>query len=79
MAARSLKKMTGNMCMCPCHKFKKTIMGVFLIVFGLIFLLNNLGYSSESFTGLAWPVLILLLGTSFIVKGFFPCDCCNHH
>ena len=79
MAVRNSKNMNGAMCKCPCHKFKKVFMGIFFMVFGLVFLFNNVGYSSDSFTELAWPVLIVLVGVSFVVKGFHPCNCCNKH
>jgi len=76
MVAKS-KGMTNGSCNCPCHshKVKKLFIGGFLVVFGLVFLLNKLNYTSDSFTNLAWPVLLVLLGIVFVGKGC--CKCCS--
>jgi len=46
-----------------------------LIVTGIVFLLQNLGYISEGAWSIIWPVISILIGISILVKrkdsGFF--------
>ena len=69
-------KMSGSMCSCPCHKGKKVGKGMFLVLLGLIFLLNNLGVMRDSTASFLWPLLVLLLGLGILIKGC--CKCCDH-
>jgi membrane-bound ClpP family serine protease len=40
--------------------------GLLLIVIGVIFLLQNLGYLSASAWGVLWPVIVVIIGLTFI-------------
>ena len=76
MVSKKTKK-NGGMCKCDCHVHKKVFLGIWLLVLGVVFLLNNLGKVSDSFTGAAWPILVLILGAMFVMKGFHKCGCCT--
>lgn len=62
----------GKKCCCPCHK----VNGVLIALIGLSFLLGHLEVISEKIVGIAWPVLLILLGlkNSF---GKSKCKCCS--
>ncbi len=76
MVVKKPKNMTnGSICKCQCHKFKKVFTGAFFIALGLIFLLYRLNYLSDAFTGLAWPLLLILLGVVMLMRGC--CNCCD--
>lgn len=68
-------KMNLGMCSCPCHKGKKFGKGLFLVLLGLVFLLNNMGRLSDKATAFLWPLLVLLLGVGLIMKAC--CKCCS--
>ena len=53
-----MEEKMGGMCRCPHHKMVPGL--VFL--FGVLFLLFNLGVLSASFTNIAWPILVILAG-----------------
>ena len=74
MVARG--KMSGGMCSCVCHKGKKWGKGLFLVLLGLIFLLNSLGIMRDSTASFLWPLLVLLAGLGVLMKGC--CKCCDH-
>ena len=61
----------GSKCGCPCH----SAMGVFVILFGLTFLLQNLNVISESTAHVVWPSIIILAGLKKTFKGL--CKCCH--
>ena len=75
MVVKSKGVIKGDVCGCACHKGKYICKGVFLVLFGLLFLLNSLGVLSDSFTSLAWPVLVILCGVGGVMKSC--CKCCN--
>ena len=58
-------------CPCPCHH----VMGIFIVLFGLMFLLGALGVLSERTVGIIWPVLVILAGLKKVFSGF--CKCCD--
>ncbi len=60
----------GKKCCCPCHK----MIGIFVILFGLTFLLKNLGVISDHTAAIAWPVIIILAGLKRMAKSM--CKCC---
>ncbi len=68
-------KMSGGVCSCPCHKGKKWGKGLFLVLLGLIFLLNGMGRLSDTATAFLWPLLVLLAGVGLLLKG--SCKCCS--
>lgn len=61
----------GGKCSCPCHK----AIGVFVVLFGLTFLLRTLDVLSPKVAGIAWPVIVILAG----VQSMFGrmCKCCD--
>lgn len=53
--------------------------GLILIVIGAVFLLENLGFLPSNAWGVLWPLLIIALGVSFLMKrGRHPFWCCGH-
>lgn len=61
---------TCENCKCPHHK----MFPVLIVLFGLLFLLQNYGVFSASFVNVAWPVLVILAGLNKLSKGM--CKCC---
>ena len=49
---------------CHCHP----AMAIFLLLLGLLFLLNALGVFTASFTAIVWPILVILLGLKKLCK-----------
>lgn len=43
--------------------------GLGLILIGALFLLRNLGIIQSDIWNLFWPLLIIIIGTSMIIKG----------
>jgi hypothetical protein len=58
-------------CGCPCHKAP----GILVILFGLSFLLRNLGVIDDQIHGIAWPVIVMIGGLTKVCSGF--CKCCS--
>lgn len=58
-------------CNCPHHKMP----AVFMIVFGLVFLLEALDMLSHSMVSMTWPVIVILAGLSKIFSS--RCHCCK--
>ena len=48
---------------------------VFLILFGLTFLFRELGVISFHTAAIAWPVIVILAGIQFLLRGL--CKCCQ--
>ena len=51
------------------------IFGLILIIIGLVFLLQNLGYISGAAWSIIWPAILIIIGLGLILKrrdhGFF--------
>ncbi len=60
----------GAKCACPHHK----VVPLLIALFGLDFLLTNLGLITEGIRDLIWPTLITLAGLSKVAGG--ACKCC---
>ena len=49
--------------------------GIILIIIGIVFLLQNLGYISEGAWAIIWPAILIVIGLGVIFKrrshGFF--------
>ena len=56
---------------CPCKKMP----AVFLILFGVTFLLRELGVISFHTAAIVWPVIVILAGLQFLLRGL--CKCCQ--
>ena len=67
-----MEKDMGKMCKCPHHKTLPMI----AILFGLIFLLKNLGVFTAGFVDIAWPSLLIIWGLMKIAGG--KCKCCEN-
>lgn len=44
------------------------IFGIIIIVVGVVFLLQNLGYITGSIWGIIWPLLIMAVGLKMVIK-----------
>jgi fatty acid desaturase len=60
----------GKKC-CPCRKLP----GLFLILFGLTFLLRELGVISPHVAAVTWPVIVILAGAQYLFRDL--CKCCK--
>ena len=60
----------GKKC-CPCKK----MLALFLILFGLTFLLREVGGISYHVAAIAWPVIVILAGLQFLLRDM--CKCCK--
>jgi len=58
-------------CSCPCHK----MIGVFIVLIGLTFLLSALNVLSAHMTEIIWPVLVILAGVQTMFRN--KCNCCS--
>ena len=51
------------------------IIGLILLIIGIVFLLQNLGYISEGAWSIIWPAVLMVIGLGTILKrkdrGFF--------
>jgi uncharacterized membrane protein len=61
----------GQKCSCMHHK----MVPMYIILIGLIFLLNGLGILSGIATGILWPIVLILIGLQKIVGR--KCPCCQ--
>ena len=61
-----------NMCKCPHHK----VMPVLIVLFGLTFLLGNMGVLTWMAVGWIWPVLIIIAGAKKLAMKSGMCKCC---
>ncbi|MFH1145469.1 MAG: hypothetical protein V1707_00690 [bacterium] len=57
-------------CSCTHHKFVPFL----IFLFGLLFLLGNLGVLGQGLVDIVWPILVLLGGLSMMTSG--KCKCC---
>ncbi|MBI2644811.1 hypothetical protein HYW94_01370 [Candidatus Uhrbacteria bacterium] len=57
-------------CGCPHHK----MMPLFIVLFGLVFLLKTLNVITPEVLDVAWPVIVILAGLFKMTKGM--CKCC---
>ena len=56
---------------CPCQY----MMGLLVVLFGLTFLLRELGVISNHFASITWPIIVIVAG----LKALFGhmCKCCR--
>lgn len=62
--------MSGNVCRCPHH----SMLGVFVTLFGLLFLAGNLDWVGENVVSIGWPLIVLAAGLTKLVSP--KCTCC---
>ncbi len=58
-------------CSCPCHK----VVGLFIALIGLTFLLGALGVVSARTVSILWPFLVMLAGIQIVFRN--KCKCCT--
>lgn len=58
----------GKVCACPHHKMVPWC----IILIGLTFLLGQMNILTMEAVGLIWPVLLIIIGVTKLVK----CKCC---
>ena len=58
-------------CACPCHK----VVGLFVALIGLTFLLGALNILTPRAVEIIWPILVLLIGVKLVGGG--RCKCCD--
>lgn len=62
---------SGGKCSCACHK----MLGLFIALIGLTFLLKSLDVVSPRAAGIIWPFLVLLMGIQIVFRN--KCKCCT--
>lgn len=60
----------GGTCGCMHHKMP----GIFLVLFGLLFLGGTFGWWGENIINIGWPTLVILAGLTHYTKEW--CKCC---
>ena len=58
-------------CSCACHK----LVGIFVALIGLTFLLGALKVIPMQAVEVTWPILVLLIGVKLVFTG--RCKCCD--
>ncbi len=58
-------------CSCMCHK----MVGLFVALIGLTFLLGALNVLAARTVDILWPILLLLIGVKLVFTG--RCKCCD--
>lgn len=58
-------------CGCACHK----MLGLFIALIGLTFLLRALGAVSDRTVSILWPFLVMLAGIQIVFRN--KCKCCT--
>jgi len=61
----------GPKCDCPHHR----MMPLFIVLFGVTFLLYSLGVFSWYAASVTWPIIVILAGLTKMFSG--RCHCCN--
>jgi hypothetical protein len=65
------EKPSEGKCSCPCHN----MIGVFVFLFGLTFLLRALDVLSNHAAAIIWPIIVMLAGLKTIFRRM--CKCCS--
>lgn len=63
------------MCMSKCRYPHHFVVGGFIFLFGLMFLLQAMGMLSDTFVSYAWPILVIAVGLHKLMEGI--CSCCR--
>lgn len=51
--------------------------GLILLILGVLLLLENLGFLPQEIWGFFWPIIIILLGLTLLVKPKYNKFCCG--
>ena len=62
---------SAGKCSCPCHK----MVGLFIALIGLTFLLGAFNVLSPRVVEVTWPILVIMAGMQTVMRG--RCKCCN--
>ena len=73
MKDKDMKAMCGTPCP-VCSGMCRFGKGLGLLVVGLLFLAKNRGWMSMSLADTLWPLVLVVLGAGFVMKGL--CKCC---
>ena len=63
--------MKGEKCYCPHHK----VVPIFVVLLGLLFLLNAFNVFNPMFVSVAWPILVIAAGLTKMFE--HKCTCCR--
>lgn len=63
----------GKVCRCPHH----SMMPIFAIAFGLVFLLGAMDVLTARVVSIAWPIIVIAAGLSKLTSKM--CSCCGMH
>lgn len=63
--------MSQNWCSCSHHK----VVPLAAVLFGLLFLLGNVGIFTDGFVNFAWPILVIIAGGTKLFG--HKCHCCR--
>jgi len=55
------------------------LIGIVFVVFGILFLLQSLGYITYDFWGIFWPVVLIAIGLKIAMKRGKYHWCCGYH
>ncbi|KKQ59506.1 MAG: hypothetical protein US81_C0039G0008 [Parcubacteria group bacterium GW2011_GWE2_38_18] len=61
----------GQACSCPHHK----MVPIFVILFGLTFLLEAFEVISTEAVSIVWPIIVIVVGVQQLVSNY--CKCCD--
>jgi len=61
----------GPKCQCPHHK----ITPIFVVLFGLVFLLGTLDVLAARTVSIVWPIIVILVGLQKMFGS--RCTCCS--
>ncbi len=64
----------GMSCSCPHHKISPLLKAFGVLLFGLAFLMGNLGWISADTVATLWPLAIVLVGVAMFGR---LCGCCK--
>ena len=65
------EKPSEGKCSCMCH----SMIGLFVVAFGLTFLLRTLDVITNHTAAIIWPIIVMLAGLQFMFRRM--CKCCR--
>ena len=64
---------SGKVCN-PCGCSHHSVVPVLVVLFGVLFLLGNLGVIASETVSVVWPIIVILCGSMKLMSG--KCKCC---